>query len=410
MEGKPSFFKRASDGEARRERREEREDREQIRENRREERAERGENRARSERGGFVTRDNREDRGESRGNFRDRDDRGGSRGGSDRGGFRGRDDRGGSRGGSDRGGFRGRDDRGGSRGGSDRGGFRGRDDRGDRGGFRDRDNRKPYEQNRGEQSEGFEAREPKKDFAGGKKPLAIPENLIFGIHPVREALAAGQQLEKIYTVKRGNDSILEIIELAEEAGTVIQYVPTPKLDYLSKQNNHQGVVATLAQIEYAELSEVLEKEPKLILVLDGVTDVRNFGAIARSAECSGVDAIIVSAKNSAPINGEAMKSAAGALSRIPVCKVGSLRNALKSVQLAGIKLLAATEKTEDSIYDIDLKEPVAIIMGSEQRGISSETLKLCDYRGSIPMLGTIESLNVSAAAAVILYEAVRQRR
>ncbi len=244
----------------------------------------------------------------------------------------------------------------------------------------------------------------------GRKPLAIPENLIFGVHPVREALEAGKQLEKLYTIKRGNESLQEIERLAEEAGVVIQYVPTPKLDYLSKLNNHQGVVATLAEIEYADIDEILEREPKLLLVLDGVTDVRNFGAIARSAECSGVDAIIISAKNSAPINGEAMKSAAGALSRIPVCKVGSLRNTLKTIQLSGVQLVAATEKTEQTIFDIDLTTPTAIIMGSEQKGISGDTLKLCDQKGAIPLLGSIESLNVSAAAAVILFEVIRQRR
>lgn len=377
MEQKPSFFKRASDGEARRERREERED---IRETRREEREDRGDRRMRASRDERPARFDRPQRSERP----ERDPRGtavrrvprieGAREDS-------------------------RTERSRERN-FGRGDDRGYERRAPRREFTPRDR---YNDRNSDEA-------PRKDFGAGRKPLAIPENLIFGIHPIREALEAGTQLEKIYTIKRGNDSIQEIIGIAEERGVVIQYVPTPKLDYLSKQNNHQGVVATVAQIEYAELGEIMEKEPKLLLVLDGVTDVRNFGAIARSAECSGVDAIIVSSKNSAPINGEAMKSAAGALSRIPVCKVGSLRNALKTVQLAGVQLVAATEKTESSIYDIDLTTPTAIIMGSEQRGISSETLKLCDSRGSIPMLGTIESLNVSAAAAVILYEAVRQRR
>ncbi len=252
--------------------------------------------------------------------------------------------------------------------------------------------------------------EPRKESSsGGRKPLAVPENLIFGIHTVKEALLAGTQLEKLYTIKRGNDSLQEIERMATEAGVAVQFVPTPKLDYLSKQNNHQGVVATVAEIEYKSVEEILELQPTLVVVLDGVTDVRNFGAIARSAECAGVEALIIPSKNSAPINGEAMKSAAGALSRIPVCKVGSLRNTLKTLQLNGLRLVAATEKSEESIYDIDLTQPSVVIMGSEQRGVSSEVLKMCDCRGSIPMSGAIESLNVSAAAAVVLFEAVRQR-
>lgn len=362
MEQRPSFFKRASDGETRKERDEFRElntDRPEKFE--REERRERPERRERSDRFERRDRSERFDRSE-------------------------------------------RPER--------------RSERGERGGYV---TRAPRREDRPEREDRRDERPRRDDRRGGegrqnfgkpedRKPLAIPDNLIFGVHPVREALEAGRGIDKIYTVKNGNETITSIVELAEENGVAIQYVPTPKLDYLSKQNNHQGIVAILSAIEYADLAEVLEKEPKLILVLDGVTDVRNFGAIARSAECSGVDAIIVSAKNSAAINGEAMKSSAGALSRIPVCKVGSLRNTLKTIQMSGIELVAATEKTESCIYDLDLTKPMALIMGSEERGISTDTLKLCDQKGSIPLLGTIESLNVSAAAAVILYEVVRQRR
>lgn len=246
------------------------------------------------------------------------------------------------------------------------------------------------------------------------EPREAPENVIFGIHPVREAIEAERPIEKLYLRRskpgdRGGESIAEIEELANQVGLNIQFVPAEKLDKLTRRNNHQGVVAVIPPIEYAEISDVLDRKPTLILVLDGVTDVRNFGAIARSAECAGVDAIVVGAKNCAPINGEAMKSSAGALSRIAVCRVGSLRNTLRTIQMADIQLVAATEKSDDTIYNTDLRRPSAIIMGSEERGISSDTLKLCDAKVSIPLAGSIESLNVSAAAAVMLFEAIRQR-
>ncbi|MEG0602151.1 MAG: 23S rRNA (guanosine(2251)-2'-O)-methyltransferase RlmB [Mucinivorans sp.] len=244
-----------------------------------------------------------------------------------------------------------------------------------------------------------------------------PENVIYGIHPLREALEAGDPIEKIYlrrvemiqAVKGAGDAIREIEELAIERGVSVQWVPVEKLDRLTRRNNHQGVVGVVPPIEYTEIAEILEKSPKLLLVLDGVTDVRNFGAIARSAECAGVDAIVIGAKNCAPINGEAMKSSAGALGRIAVARVGSLRNALRTIQLADIQLVAATEKGSTSLFKASLTAPCAIIMGSEERGISPDTLKLCDQMVNIPLRGSIESLNVSAAAAVLLFEVLRQR-
>lgn len=249
-----------------------------------------------------------------------------------------------------------------------------------------------------------------------REPREAPENVIFGTHPIREALQAGRPIEKIYMRKAtpgdysGSSDILSEIEaLAGEASVNVQWVPNEKLDRLSRRGNHQGVVATLPPIEYADINAVLEAGPKLLLVLDGITDVRNFGAIARSAECAGVDAIIVGAKSCAPINGEAMKSSAGALNRVPVCRVGSLRLALKNIQSREIQLVAATEKGAQTLFATDLTRASAIVMGSEERGISSEILKMCDQRVSIPLLGQIESLNVSAAASIILFEAVRQR-
>ncbi|MFI3299669.1 MAG: 23S rRNA (guanosine(2251)-2'-O)-methyltransferase RlmB, partial [Rikenellaceae bacterium] len=306
----------------------------------------------------------------------------------DRGGFERRDD--------DRGGFKRRDD--------DRDGFKRRDD--DRGGFKPRGDFKPKNDDK------FR---PKTDAGRAEQRAAeraerkVPENIIFGIHPIREALEAGGKLDKIYIIKEPNESLRTIESMALDLKIPVQNVPTVKLDKLSKNNNHQGVVATLAQVEYAELDEILAKEPTLLLVLDGVTDVRNFGAIARSAECAGVDAIIVGAKNGAQINGEAIKSSAGALLKIPVCRVGSLRLAVEAIKGQGIEPVAATEKSATPIYDVEMSSPVAIVMGAEDKGISSDILKLCDRRGAVPTTGTIESLNVSAAAAVILFEAVRQR-
>ncbi|MEG1935553.1 MAG: 23S rRNA (guanosine(2251)-2'-O)-methyltransferase RlmB, partial [Rikenellaceae bacterium] len=178
--------------------------------------------------------------------------------------------------------------------------------------------------------------------------------------------------------------------------------------------NHQGVIAVLSPIEYVDIMEIYDQliedgKVPLIVVLDSITDVRNFGGIARSAECAGAHALVVSLKNSAPVNADAIKTSAGALTVIPVCRVGSIRNCLKFLQSKEVQLVAATEKADKRIYDADFTKPTAIIMGSEDKGISQEILKMCDERLSIPLKGDIESLNVSAAAAVMLFEAVRQR-
>ena len=152
-----------------------------------------------------------------------------------------------------------------------------------------------------------------------------------------------------------------------------------------------------------------DDETPLVVLFDGVTDVRNFGAIARSAECAGAHGLIVPLKNAAPVNGEAIRSSAGALTSIPVCRVGSIRNTIKMLQTEGYQIVAATEKSRKLLYDADFTRPTAIVMGNEERGISKEVMKLCDEQLAIPMIGHIESLNVSAAAAVMLFEVVRQR-
>lgn len=239
------------------------------------------------------------------------------------------------------------------------------------------------------------------------------ENIIFGIRPVLEAMESDTQFEKIY-MKKGADGqlISELRELCRQRRLRIQEVPIEKLNHITR-GNHQGVIAKVSSVEYQDLTEVLadipESDTPLIVVFDGVTDVRNFGGIARSAECAGANMLIVPLKNAAPVNADAIKSSAGALSKIPVCRVGSIRNTLKTLQNEGMQIVAATEKSNTLLYNADLSKPTVLVMGSEDKGISKEVLKMCDVQVAIPINGSIESLNVSAAAAVILFEVVRQR-
>ena len=239
------------------------------------------------------------------------------------------------------------------------------------------------------------------------------DNIVFGIRPVFEAIEAGREIEKVYMRKGAEGQLLsELREVCRDRRLPVQEVPVEKLNRLTR-GNHQGVVAQMAAIEYVELADILESIPAgdaaLLVMLDGVTDVRNFGAIARSAECAGAHGIIVSSKNAAPVNSDALKTSAGALSRIPVCRTGSLRNALKALQAEGIGVAAATEKGDTVLYDADLKGPLVIVMGNEEKGVSQEILKMCDLRLAIPQRGAIGSLNVSAATAVLLFETLRQR-
>lgn len=241
----------------------------------------------------------------------------------------------------------------------------------------------------------------------------MEKNLIFGIRPVAEAIEAGKQIEKIYMRKGAEGQLMtELRDLCMRHKLRIQEVPVEKLNHLTR-GNHQGVVAQIAAIEYVELNDILERVPEdetpLIVIFDGVTDVRNFGGIARSAECAGVHGLIAPLKNSAPVSSDAIRASAGALTTIPVCRVGSIRNTIKILQQEGFQIVAATEKSRKLLYDADFKRPTALIMGSEDEGISKEVLKLCDEQLAIPMIGHIESLNVSAAAAVMLFEVVRQR-
>ena len=241
----------------------------------------------------------------------------------------------------------------------------------------------------------------------------MDNNLIFGIRPVVEAIEAGREIEKLYIRKGAEGQLMtELRDLCLRHRVRVQEVPVEKLNRLVR-GNHQGVVAQIAAIAYVQLDDILERVPDdetpLVVVFDGVTDVRNFGAIARSAECAGAHGLIAPLKNSAPVNAEAIRASAGALTTIPVCRVGSIRNTIKTLQAQGFQVVAATEKSRKLLYDADLRRPTALVMGAEETGISKEVLKLCDERLAIPLIGRIESLNVSAAAAVMLFEVVRQR-
>ena len=239
-------------------------------------------------------------------------------------------------------------------------------------------------------------------------------NYLYGMHPVMEALTAGRKFDKVI-LKQGLEGpqARALLALLKEKDIPYQWVPVEKLNYMVK-GAHQGVVAYISQIDYVPFEEMIEvalnhKAAPLFIMLDGVSDVRNLGAVARTAECAGFDGIIVPAKGGAAINADAIKSSAGALTRIPVAKVSNLKLPIYYLLESGFQVVAATEKGADYIYDINLKRPTAIVMGSEGKGISPSVLDLCDIQAKIPMAGAIGSLNVSVAAAVFMYEAVRQR-
>lgn len=240
------------------------------------------------------------------------------------------------------------------------------------------------------------------------------ENLIFGMRSVIEALDAGKDIEKILIQKGLSNELYNQLRQALKGQTApIQFVPPEKLKRLTDKN-HQGVIAYLTEINYYAteelLSEVFEKgNIPLVLVLDRVTDVRNFGAIARSAECAGVDFIVIPSRGAAQINGDAIKTSAGALHRLKVCREDNLKNTLEFLKESGLQVISCHEKTDKLIYNADFTKPTAIIMGSEENGISNEYLKRSDMQVKIPMPGKIASLNVSVASGIVLFEAVKQR-
>lgn len=238
--------------------------------------------------------------------------------------------------------------------------------------------------------------------------------MLYGIHPVMEAIRAGRTFDKVL-LKQGmeGEQFRQLYALIGEKKINCQFVPVERLNR-AVRGAHQGVVAYVSQIELVGLEEMVEKAfgktaKPLLVILDGVSDVRNLGAVSRTLECVGGNGIIVPAKGGAAINAEAVKASAGALTRIDACRVPNLRYAAYYLKQAGFRIVAASEKVDKLIYDADLKGPVAIVMGSEGKGISSAMLELADEKVAIPMSGNIGSLNVSIAAAVVMYEAVRQR-
>lgn len=237
---------------------------------------------------------------------------------------------------------------------------------------------------------------------------------IYGIRAVIEAINSKSAIDKIFIQKGLGGSLYKELEsLIRENGISFSYVPIEKLNRLIR-NNHQGVIANISPIAFYNfetlVEEVLEKkEAPLFLLLDQLSDVRNFGAIIRTAECTGVDGIVIQKKGAAPVTEDTIKTSAGAAFKVPIAKIDHLKDAVYYLQSSGIQVIAATEKTEHSIYDINFKVPCAIIMGSEDTGISPSILKIADHKAKLPLLGEIASLNVSVACAVFLYEAVRQR-
>jgi len=240
------------------------------------------------------------------------------------------------------------------------------------------------------------------------------EHIIFGIRAIIEAIQAGAAVDKVFIQKETSGELMKDLMKVMKRGNInFSYVPVEKLNRLTP-NNHQGAVASISPIGFMDLEMLIEstlqanKKP-LFLILDQISDARNFGAIIRTAECTGVNGIIVQKAGSAPVNGDTVKTSAGAVFNIPICKVEHIKDAIFYLQSSGIKTIAATEKTEHNIYDFSLNEPLAIIMGSEERGINPSVLKIVDEKAKLPMFGTIGSLNVSVACGAFLYEVVRQR-
>ena len=247
------------------------------------------------------------------------------------------------------------------------------------------------------------------------KRMENNDTLIFGMRAVIEAIEADKAIDKIILQKGLSNELYNQLRKALAGKDIpFQFVPPEKLKRLTDNKNHQGVVAYIAEVVYSDTEELLARvfekgKTPLVLILDRITDVRNFGAIARSAECAGVDFIIIPSRGAAQINGDAIKTSAGALHRLPVCREENLKSTIDYLKEYGLQIVACHEKTETSIYQADFKKPTAIIMGSEENGISGEYVKRSDVQVKIPMSGSIASLNVSVATGIVLFEVVHQR-
>jgi 23S rRNA (guanosine2251-2'-O)-methyltransferase len=239
-------------------------------------------------------------------------------------------------------------------------------------------------------------------------------NIIIGRQPLIESIGSGRAIDKILLQKNASgEAIAGIRELARKHNIPVQVVPIEKLNSISRAN-HQGVIAFAALVQYLDLQQVIDHvvgkgETPLFVILDGVTDVRNIGGIARTAVCCGAQALIIPDKGVGALNEEALKSSAGALEKIHVCRVNSLMKAVDDLHLNGIRVLASEMKAPKHLHETDFREPVAVVMGSEDKGVYPALMKTCDEVFKIPMAGNFESLNVSVATGMILYEAMKQR-
>lgn len=238
---------------------------------------------------------------------------------------------------------------------------------------------------------------------------------IYGLRPVIEALETDRvRIDCVYIQNALNGPLAGTLKgLIRDKGIPFRYVPVEKLDRLAK-GHHQGVVALISPIVYQQAIELIPKlaegdKVPFLLMLDHVTDVRNFGAIARTAECAGIDAVIIPTRGSAQVTDDAVKTSSGALLRLPVCREDNLKTTLNLARQCGFQIVAATEKGADSYLNVDFRKPTLLVMGAEETGISPEILRMADFKAQLPILGQVQSLNVSVAAAVFMYEALRQR-
>ena len=275
-----------------------------------------------------------------------------------------------------------------------------------------RDGRPP--RNDGDGGAPRDRREGSSQEQGGERKPGTKSGLVIGRQPLIEAMQAGRALDKILMQRNGTgDSLDEIRQLARENNIPVQLVPAEKLYSLTKAN-HQGVVAFAALVQYLDLQQVIDQAvssgmPPLFVMLDGVTDVRNIGAIARSAVCCGAQALIIPDKGTGALNEEAMKSSAGALERLNICRVSSLLKAVDSLHLNGFRVYTSEMGADKKVFELDMAGPCCIVMGSEDKGVQPYIAKAADERFTIPMAADFDSFNVSVAAGIILYEAMKQR-
>lgn len=238
--------------------------------------------------------------------------------------------------------------------------------------------------------------------------------VVFGIRAVIEAIESGKQVDKVLMKKDlGGELARELLSVTREYNVPVQRVPVERINKVTRKN-HQGVIAFMAAVDYYHVNDIVpalydEGINPLVVVLDGVTDVRNFGAIARTCECAGVNCIVIPERNSVSVNADAVKTSAGALNYLPVCRERNLVKAVQYLRDSGFKVMGASEKTDLNYTKADFTGPVAIVLGAEDTGISTDALKLCDTLVAIPEFGQINSLNVSVAGGIMIYEVVRQR-